>query len=87
MMERDMKREHSESLVRQIAEERERFLSAWQQGARTPELNQIRENIRQLNDRLWDTTLGTANSPKGHETSETSERVLYDRPAPRNHRP
>lgn len=56
-MERDIKRQQGESLVRQITEERERFLSAWEQGARTPELNQIRENIKHLNDLLWANTI------------------------------
>lgn len=54
-MERDTNRHHADSLVREITEEREKFVSAWQQGARSPELNQIRQNIKQLNDLLWET--------------------------------
>ena len=55
-MERDINGQHSELLVRKITIERERFVSAWQQGAESSELNQIRENIRELNDLLWETT-------------------------------
>lgn len=56
-MERDSNRAHSESLVRKITNERERFVSAWQEGAGSIELNEIRENIKELNDLLWETTL------------------------------
>lgn len=52
-MERDNYRHSSESLVRKITEERERFVSAWQHGADSRELNEIRENIQQLNVLLW----------------------------------
>ena len=56
-MERDMNRAHSELLVRQITNEREKFVAAWQQGAGGTELNEIRENIKQMNDLLWEATL------------------------------
>ncbi len=85
-MERDINRQHAESLVRKITEERERFVSAWEHGARTPELNQIRQNIKQLNDLLWETTL-PADGPQGSRTSGTSGKILYDGVAPMNNRP
>ena len=85
-MERDINRHHAESLVRKITEERNRFVSAWQQGARTPELNQIRENIKQLDDLLWETTL-PADGPQGTRIGNPSDRIFHDRMAPRNNRP
>jgi hypothetical protein len=83
-MERDINRQHSESLVRKITAERERFVSAWQQGARTPELNEIRENIKQLNDLLWETTLEHDGS---HRSGSGSQRDYRSRVAPLNNRP
>ncbi|MGZ5133508.1 MAG: hypothetical protein ACXWCG_00095 [Flavitalea sp.] len=60
-MERDINRQSAETLVRQITQERQRFLSAWEQGARSPELNQIRQHIKQLNELLWETTISHSN--------------------------
>ena len=60
-MERDLNRQNAETLVRQITQERQKFMSAWEQGARSPELNQIRQNIKQLNELLWETTLPHSN--------------------------
>jgi hypothetical protein len=53
-MERDKSRQHADNLVRRITEERERFVSAWHRGAGSEELNQIRRNIKQLDDLLWE---------------------------------
>jgi hypothetical protein len=53
-MERDINRYHSDTLVRRIIEERERFVSAWHRGARSEELTKIRQNIQQLDDLLWE---------------------------------
>lgn len=86
-MERDIYRQHSESLVRKIAEERERFVSAWQEGARTPELNRIRENIKQLNDLLWETTLKPANGREASRSGEGYHRNFQNEGVPRNNRP
>ena len=55
-MERNVNTLNSEALVRKLTSERERFVSAWQQGAGSSELNEIRENIKELNDLLWETT-------------------------------
>jgi hypothetical protein len=52
-MEQDNNRQHAETLVRKIVDERERFVSAWQQGADSGELTQIRQNIQHLDDLLW----------------------------------
>jgi len=86
-MERDINRQHSESLVRRITEERERFVSAWEQGAGTPELNHIRENIKQLNDLLWETTLQPATGSEASRSGDGSQRNTQDRAAPRYNRP
>jgi hypothetical protein len=80
-MERDVNRHHSESLVRQLTEERERFVSAWQSGARTPELNKIRQNIQQLNDLLWQSTL------RGVKPENESMRDTQSRLRPTGNRP
>lgn len=56
-MERDVNGQYSESLVRKITTERERFVFALQQGASGNELKKIRESIKELNDLLWETTL------------------------------
>ena len=56
-MERDVNGQNSEALVRKLTTERERFVSAWQRGAGSSELNEIRENIKELNDLLWESTL------------------------------
>ena len=48
---------YSDSLVKKITAERERFIFAWQHGAASKELNEIREHIKELNDLLWETTL------------------------------
>jgi hypothetical protein len=53
-MERDINRYHSDTLVRRIIEERERFVSAWHRGAGAEELTKIRQNIQQLDDLLWE---------------------------------
>jgi hypothetical protein len=55
-MEREISRQHADNLVRRITEERERFVSAWHRGAGSEELNQIRKNIKQLDDLLWGET-------------------------------
>ena len=60
-MERDINRQHSDTLVSKITNERERFVSAWQRGAGSRELNEIRETIKELNDLLWETTLPDEN--------------------------
>jgi hypothetical protein len=78
-MERDINRQHAESLVRQINEERRRFVSAWEQGARSPELNQIRKNIKQLNELLWETTMPHSGS------SEVSRSGYIHHSDPQNH--
>jgi len=70
-MERDINRQQAESIVRKITEERERFLSAWEQGARSGDLNQIRQKIQYLNDLLWE-----ASAP-GNELSEHSRAGGY----------
>ena len=44
---------HPENLVRQIKEERERFVAALENGANPRELTRIRQNIQELNDQLW----------------------------------
>ena len=80
-MERDYNRQKPDSLVRKITEERERFVSAWQHGARTPELNQIRKNIQHLNDLLLDST-----RQFGRSASESS-RDLQNRQGPVNNHP
>ena len=85
-MERDTNRQHAESLVRRITEERERFVSAWQRGARTPELNEIRENIRELDNLLWETTL-KAGGPQSSMPGERSDRAFRDHVVLRNNRP
>lgn len=77
-MERDINRQHADSLVRQINEERQRFVSAWEQGARSPELNRIRQNIEQLNELLWETTLPHSDS------SEVSRSAYMHRSDPQN---
>ena len=78
-MERDINRQNAESLVRQITQERQKFMSAWEQGARSPELNKIRQNIKQLNELLWDTTLL-------HSSSSDVLRTGYlDQGDPQNH--
>jgi hypothetical protein len=56
-MERDINRQQSDYLVRKITSEREKFVSAWEQGAGNKELNEIRANIKELNDLLWESTL------------------------------
>ena len=85
-MERDSNRAHSESLVRKITNERERFVSAWQQGAGSSELNEIRENIKELNDMLWETTL-----QEGHRDPSRygfgSHRDSYSRVTHRQNQP
>ena len=43
---------HPENLVRQIKEERERFVAALENGANPRELSRIRQNIQELNDQL-----------------------------------
>jgi hypothetical protein len=55
-MERDINRQQSDYLVRKIISEREKFVWAWQQGAGNKELNEIRANIKELDDLLWETT-------------------------------
>jgi hypothetical protein len=72
-MERDNYRHSSESLVRKITEERDRFVSAWQHGADSTELNHIRENIQQLNDLLWNVSGEEdrfGNSQRGFQRSD-----------------
>ena len=44
---------HPENLVRQMKEERERFVAALENGANPRELARIRQNIQELNDQLW----------------------------------
>ena len=86
-MERDMNRHHSESLVRELREERERFVSAWQHGARSLELNQIRQNIKQLNDLLWEKTLQHNGVAETYRSGGDSERDLQNRTWPGNRQP
>ena len=76
-MERDINRQQADSLVRQLTEERERFVSAWQQGAGTPELNQIRKNIQRLNDLLWDSGRNTISGSL--KTASESSRDFQNR--------
>lgn len=78
-MERDINRQPSDSILRRITEERERFVSAWQRGARSPELNEIRESIQKLNDLLWDTTLQHANMHQPLRSGNGSQRDLQAR--------
>ena len=85
-MERDSNRAHSESLVRKITNERERFVSAWQQGAASTELNEIRENIKELNDLLWETTLQEGH-PDPSRYGFGSHRDSYSRVTPRQNQP
>ena len=80
-MERDVNRHHTDSLVRELTEERERFVSAWQSGARTPELNRIRQNIQQLNDLLWSATV------QGVKSGSEAARDSQNRLRPSNYRP
>lgn len=85
-MERDSNRHHSESLVRQLTEERERFVSAWHHGAGGPELSQIRKNIQKLNDLLWDATRTNINTP-GRKSASESTRDSQNRQGNANHHP
>lgn len=64
-MERDMNRQQSDHLVRKITSEREKFILAWQRGAGSEELNEIRANIKELDDLLWESTsqAGKENQP------------------------
>ena len=78
-MERDINRQNTESLVRQITQERQRFISAWEQGARSLELNKIRQNINQLNELLWETTLTHSGNP------DLLRSGSLDRRDPKNH--
>ena len=69
-MEREANRQQSDFLVRKITREREKFLTAWQQGAGSKELNEIRANIQELDDLLWETTVqqdGKADQPSEPE--------------------
>lgn len=86
-MERDINRQQSESIVRKLTEERERFVSAWQQGARSPELNHIRQNIQHLNDLLWEMTLQHNNSHETYRSGNGFQRDLQNRIAPSNRQP
>ena len=56
-MERDINRHQLDSLIRKLTSEREKFVSAWQRGAGSKELNEIRENIKELDDLLWESTM------------------------------
>jgi hypothetical protein len=82
-MERNNYQEHTESLVRKITNEREKFVSAWQHGAKSGELNQIRENIQELNDLLWDASSGqdqfSDNKKAGRETGNLQARTIPNR--------
>lgn len=86
-MERDMNRHQSESLVRKLTEERERFVSAWQQGARSAELNQIRQSIKQLNDLLWATILQHNGTAETYRSNNGSLRDSQNRTGPGNMHP
>lgn len=86
-MERDINRQHSESLVRKITTERERFVSAWQHGAGSTELNEIRENIKELNDLLWETTLQHGNGNGVSRSGSGPQRDPQIRVTPVNNRP
>ncbi|MBC7829541.1 MAG: hypothetical protein H7122_17485 [Chitinophagaceae bacterium] len=86
-MERDTNRDHPESLVRRLTEERERFVSAWQQGARPAELTQIRQNIKQLNDLLWERTLQHNGVAEAYQSGDASQRDIQGRAGPANQKP
>jgi len=86
-MERDINGQHCESLVRKITTERERFVSAWQQGAGSRELNEIRENIKELNDLLWETTLQHANGNGFSRSGYGAQRDSQTRVTPLHKRP
>ena len=86
-MERDINRQQSESLVRKITEERERFVSAWQQGARAAELNEIRRNIQQLNDQLWEASRYHSNNHVTFRPGNGSQRDSQTRVTPLSNYP
>jgi hypothetical protein len=79
-MERDNNRYHTETLVRKITDERERFVSAWEDGADSVQLNQIRQNIQQLNDLLWDAS--SRDGAFSQRTITANDRNLQDRRGP-----
>lgn len=86
-MEVSINRNHAESLVRKITEEREKFLSAWHQGAGSPELNRIRENIQKLDDLLWETNLHHGDPGEIYRSGTGSSRDLENRLAGLDKRP
>jgi hypothetical protein len=86
-MERDINRHQTEFLVRQITEERERFVVAWNQGAGFPELNQIRQNIKKLNDLLWETTIQYNNSSETYRSDYGYQRDPQNRQGPSGNKP
>ena len=86
-MERDINRQQSESLVREIRQERERFVSAIERGASAPELNKIREYINHLNELLWESTLQKHTDHESSRPTGGFERDSQNRASPFNGRP
>jgi|GEM_PF-6349301 len=86
-MERDINRQQAESLVREISQERERFLSAWEEGALSPELNQIRNNIKQLNELLWETSAQHTGSNDTNYRGDENPRDSHNQKSRNNNQP
>lgn len=85
-MERNNDNYNTESLVRKLTEERERFVSAWQHGAGSNELHNIRQNIQQLNDLLWDASVIGDRFSEGKRPARENERDFQTRTGPNRNR-
>lgn len=81
-MERDNYNPHTDSLVRRITEERERFVSAWQHGAAPGELNQIRQSIQRLNELLWNASTNAERTAENSRGARENERNIHTRTGP-----
>ena len=85
-MERNNDNYNTESLVRKLTEERERFVSAWQHGAGSTELNNIRQNIQQLNDLLWNASVAGDRFSQDQRPVRENERDFQTRTGPNRNR-
>ena len=74
---------HPENLVRQMKEERERFVAALENGANPGELTRIRQNIQELNDQLWNEVDGRPQTARNRNGTPSESAAVKNSVHPR----